>query len=231
MRSAALLAFALAACGTAFGATMAAVHMKVVDAADASPVANAHVLFQAWAREGTLTGHGGRGALLFAAEAVTGPDGGFRIPPQEFKAYPFFLDTNYENPSMVVFKPGYDVLILHNERTLVPGLDDMKRWEHDGRTVKLARAADDTQVNHAVHWAAEHAMSASADCGWKKAPRFLVAVDRAVAEWNQRRASVADRELSFKFERSPLQVLLQNEEWMTQHGCGSPGAFFAPYLH
>jgi hypothetical protein len=69
------------------------------------------------------------------------------------------------------------------------------------------------------------------DCAWTKIPRFLVAVDRAVDEWNRRRTSVQDRELSFRQEMSPLQLLLRNEAWATQGGCASPKAFFAPYLH
>lgn len=232
MRSAALVLFAIAAgAAGAFAATMPAVRMKVADAADASPVAGAFVLFQASAREGTFTGHGGRGALLFAAEAVSGPDGEFRIPAQEFNAMPFFLNTNYENPRMVVFKPGYDVLVLYNERTLVPELQDMTRWERNETTVKLPRGAGDRETNHAVHWAAMYAGFAIPDCAWTKIPRFLVAVDRAVDEWNRRRTSVQDRELSFRQEMSPLQLLLRNEAWATQGGCASPKAFFAPYLH
>lgn len=53
-----------------FAATMPSVRMKVVDAEEGTPIAGAHVLFQANAHEGTFTGHGGRSANLFAVEAV-----------------------------------------------------------------------------------------------------------------------------------------------------------------
>lgn len=54
-----------------FPATMPALQMTLVDAEDDRPVAGAHVLFHAGAREGTFTGHGGRHATLFVVETVT----------------------------------------------------------------------------------------------------------------------------------------------------------------
>src|SRR5262245_46016265 len=58
-------------------ATMPPVRMKMIDAQDGSPVQGAHVLFQANGREGTFTGHGGRSANLFVAEALTDVSGEF----------------------------------------------------------------------------------------------------------------------------------------------------------
>src|SRR2546425_6904190 len=71
-------------------ATMPAIRMKIVDAQDGSPVAGANVLFIGTAHEGTLTGHGGRGANLFASETMTDDAGELRIPKQEFSGQPFF---------------------------------------------------------------------------------------------------------------------------------------------
>src|SRR5262245_29485583 len=93
-------------------ATMPAIRMKVIDAQDGNPIAGANVLFIGTAQEGTWTGHGGRHANLFAAETATDAAGEFRIPKQDFAAQPFFLNTIYSNPRLVVLKPGYALLTL-----------------------------------------------------------------------------------------------------------------------
>lgn len=96
--------------------------MKVVDAEDGTPVAGGDVLFQANAYEGTFTGHAGRSANLFVVAALTGRSGEIQIPKQEFSAYPFFLNANCHNPTMVEFKPEYVLLIL----TRTPGCIDVR---------------------------------------------------------------------------------------------------------
>jgi hypothetical protein len=210
---------------------MPAVHMKVVDSADGTPVTGAFILFHASAREGTITGHGGRGVLLFAAEAVTGDSGAFEIARQEFGTQPFFLNTVFENPEMVIFKPGYAALILRNERRIIAEREDMTTWMLDGQTVKLIRAAKEKDVVDAADWAAGHAQRSidPRNCAWKKIPRFLVAMDRAASDWEAKRHSRTD-ELRFRSIPNPLRMIFMNEELFAQNGCGSPKAFFEPYL-
>jgi hypothetical protein len=94
---------------------MPAVRMNVVDAQDDRPLAGVLVLFRASASEGTWTGHGGRSVNLFVAEAVTSDAGEVHLPKQEFSAQPFFLNTNHDNPSMVMCKPGYVLNGIANE--------------------------------------------------------------------------------------------------------------------
>ena len=197
---------------------MPPVRMKVVDAEDGRPVAGAHVLFQASAREGTFTGHGGRGVSLFAAETVTDDAGELRLPKQEFSAQPFFLNTNYENPSMLLLKPGYALVILHNNRRVVPDLKDITVWEYNEQTIRMKRGGD-KEIADGLSLAATYANRAMADralCGWKSFPRFLVALDHAAQRYRN--------------PGSPLQILLQNDQVFVDKGCGSPKAFFAPYL-
>lgn len=202
----------------AFAATMPPVRMKVVDAEDGRPVAGANVLFHASAREGTFTGHGGRSVGLFAAEAVTDDAGELRLPKQEFSAQPFFLNTNYENPSMLVFKPGYALVVLRNSQP-DPGLKDMTVWEHNQQTIRMKRGGD-KEMADALYSLETHANQAMVGdrrlCGWKNFPRFLVALDRVAQRYPQ--------------ARSPLQFLLQNDQVFVDKGCGSPKAFFEPYL-
>ena len=216
-----------------FPATMPAIRMKIVDAQGDSPVVGAHVLFHAGAREGTWTGHGGRHATLFVAEAVTDHSGDLRLPKQEFSARPFFLSTNYENPAMVIFKPGYVLVDLRNSRRVIAELQDVSTWQYNHHTIKMKRATTDTETSHAVDWAATFAnltMGPPDVCSWKKIPRFLVAVDRSAAEWNRKRASLTDEFLRRHTASSPLERVLMNETYYIEKGCGSPKAFFQPYL-
>jgi hypothetical protein len=216
-----------------FPATMPAVRMKVVDAQDDSPVAAAHVLFHAAAKEGTFTGHGGRHSTLFVVETVTDDSGELRLPKQEFSPRPFFLNTNYTNPHMIIFKPGYVLVYLLNNRRIIPELQDMTTWEYNAHTIKMKRATRDSETSQAVDLAASSArqtMGLPDLCAWKKIPRFLVAVDRAAADWNQKRASLADDFLRRHSASSPLHTVLMNEALYLEKGCGSPKAFFEPYL-
>ena len=216
----------------ALSATMPPVRMQVVDAQDNSPVAGAFILFHAIAHEGTFTGHGGSTAVLFAAEAVTDDAGVLQISKQAFSAQPFFLNTNLHNPQMVIFKPGYVAVTLTNYRKITAELEDVTTWMYDRQTIKLKRAATDLEAAEAVGWSAEFARQSIdvGSCSWKKIPRFLTAVDRSAADWERRRASLSDDNVRFRMVRSPLQDIVMNDAYFAQNGCGSPKAFFEPYL-
>lgn len=214
-------------------ATMPPVRMKIVDAQDGTPVAGALVLFHASAQEGTFTGHGGKVATLFVAEAATDDAGEVRFPKQEFPTQPFFLNTNYHNPTMVVLKPGYALLVLANTLRIIPKLDEVKVWQYDNQTVKLARATKDADRAHAATLAGMYAdatLSERTPCAWKSIPRFLVAADRAAREWNRTRKETIDPELRHRAAMSPLEKITANEKHFVEKGCGSPRAFFEPYL-
>jgi hypothetical protein len=231
MNKALLLALALCFLPVSgFPATMPPLRMKVVDAQDDSPMAGALVLFQASASEGTLTGHGGRSVNLFVVEAVTDDSGELQLPKQEFSAQPFFLNTNYNNPSMVVFKPGYVLVVLLNTRRIIAELQDVSTWQYNNQTIKMRRATTDDETFHAVYFAADYANRATAICSWKKIPQFLVTVDRSAAEWNRKRASLPDDALRRRTVSSPLERVLMNDGYYIEKGCGSPKAFFAPHL-
>jgi len=216
-----------------FPATMPPVRMKLVDAQDGSPIGGAHVLFQGSAQEGTFTGHGGRRANLFVVEAVTDDTGEIRLPKQEFSPQPFFLNTTYNNPSMVVLKPGYVLLILTNTLRIIPNLDEVTTWQYDNQTVKMKRATTDSDIPHAVYFSKQYAeMTASEKniCYWKRIPRFLVATDRLAADWERKRATLTDAALRNRVVFGPLRQILMNERFFVEKGCGSAKAFFEPYL-
>jgi hypothetical protein len=209
-----LLALATA---PAAAASMPAVRMSVVDAQEGAPLAGVVALFRGSAREGTMTGHGGKHAVLFAAEAVSDEAGELRFPEQDFDSRPFFLNTNYENPAMLLLKPGYAPLDLRNQLRIVPTLAEASRWEYDGKTVKMSKATPEEMRGHAYLVTTYTDAMAAPDrrCLWKRVPRALV---------------VADGMFPKPGKSTTLRTIFMNDALFAQHGCGSPKAFFEPYL-
>lgn len=114
--------------------------MRVVESGSGKPVAEADVRYRAMAREGTSTGHGGRSAPLFDITVKSDADGAVVIPPTKFDAYifgVFGMNTNYENATMTVARDGYETLQLRNSLRIIPNLDEVTAWEHNGKTVEL----------------------------------------------------------------------------------------------
>ncbi|HEY6822569.1 MAG TPA: hypothetical protein VI321_11175 [Burkholderiales bacterium] len=207
----------LLAAGPVIAASMPAVKMKVVDEEDGTPIAGVVTLFWGTAREGTITGHGGKHAILFAVEAVSDESGELRFPKQDFSSQPFFLNTNYENPAMLFLKPGYAPLVLHNQLRIVPTLAEASVWEHDGKAVKMKKATPEEiqQKGYLTSTYVDMMVGADHGCGWKRAPRTIV---------------VADRMFPFPGKTNTLRMLLMNDAFFVRRGCGSPNAFFEPYL-
>ena len=198
-------------------ATMPAVKMKVVEARDSTPIPGVVALFWGTAHEGTITGHGGEQAILFAQEAVSDQSGELRFPKQVFSSQPFFLNTNYENPSMLLLKPGYAPLVLYNQQRIEPALADISRWEYEGATVRMKKATDDELRQHAylVATYTNMMLGFKGGCTWKSVPRTLVMADRMFPDHGK---------------TSTLRTLFMNEALLVQQGCGSPKAFFESYL-
>jgi len=198
-------------------ATMHAVKMKVLDERDGTPIPGLVALFWGTAREGTITGHGGKRAILFAVEAVSDESGELHFPRQDFSSQPFFLNTNYENPSMLLLKPGYAPLVLHNQLRIVPTLAEASTWEYEGKTVKMKEATDDPMRQQAYLITTYTNMMLGVDggCTWKRVPRALV---------------MADRMFPNPGKTNTLRTLFMNDALFVQRGCGSPKAFFEPYL-
>jgi hypothetical protein len=197
-------------------ATMPAVRMNVVDDHDGMPIPGVVALFWGTGREGTMTGHGGRHAILFAVEAVSDESGALRFPKQDFRSQPFFLNTNYENPRMLLLKPGYAPLHLYDRLRSVPTLAEASRWEYEGKTVKMKKATDD-EIQRQGYLISLYTdmMLSGRECTWKRVPRALVA---------------ADRMFPYPGKTNSLRTLFMNDALFAKDGCGSPKAFFEPYL-
>lgn len=198
-------------------ATMPAVNMRVVDAHDGKPIAGVVALFWGTAREGTITGHGGRHAVLFAVEAVSDEAGALRFPKQDFSSQPFFLNTNYENPSMLLLQPSYAPLVIYNQLRIVPTRAEASSWEHAGKTVTMKRvtAGELRQQGELIATYTNMMMGLDGSCTWKRVPRALVAADRMFPE---------------RGNSNTLHTLFMNDALFVRQGCGSPKVFFEPYL-
>jgi hypothetical protein len=198
-------------------ATMPAVKMKVLDEHDGAPISGLVALFWGTAREGTFTGHGGKRALLFAVEAVSDESGDLHFPKQDFSSQPFFLNTNYQNPSMLLLKPGYAPLVLYNQLRIIPTLAEASMWEYEGKTVKMKKATDEEMRRQAylITGYTDNVLGFDRACTWKRVPRALV---------------VADRMFPNTGKTNTLRTLFMNDALFVQQGCGSPKAFFEPYL-
>jgi len=197
--------------------TMPAVNMKVVDEQDGTPIRGLVALFWGSAREGTITGHGGKHALLFAMEAVSDEGGELRFPKQDFSSQPFFLNTNYENPSMLLLKPGYAPLRLYNQLRTIPTRAEASSWEYEGKTVKMKKATADEvrRQGNLITTYTNLMMGFDGACTWKRVPRALVEADRMFPE---------------RGKANTLHTLFMNDALFVQQGCGSPKTFFEPYL-
>src|SRR6185436_3738605 len=113
-------------------------------------------------------------------EAVSDESGELRFPKQDFRAQPFFLNTNYENPSMLLLKPGYGPLVLHNQLRIVPTLAEASKWEYEGKTVKMKKATHDEmrRQGYLITTYTDMIVGLDGGCAWKRVPRTLVAADR-----------------------------------------------------
>jgi hypothetical protein len=216
---------------------MPTVSMGFFDLENGQPIAGANVLFWAKAIQGTFTGHGGKRTYLFLAESVTSEKGEVHFPAQSFSPRPFGLSTTYNNPDMIVFKPGYELLHLYNRTRMVAKLEDVETWESNGRTVGMRRVSIGKEANHSIHTAARFAEATytveygygGAICGWKTIPQFLVDLDRAVRAWKRKPPPVEKDDLR-QLVSNPLESLLARGDYYVAKGCGSPNAFFEPYF-
>lgn len=209
---AAVLVLAAAAIGCT--ATMPAVTMQVVDR-DGRPIEGVVALFWGAAHAGTITGHGGKSAILFAAEAVSDASGTFRFPTQDFPTQPFFLNTNYDGPMMLLLKPGYAPVSLFNQNHIAPTLAEASAWDDDGRTMTMEPATEE-ELQRDAYWVTLDTNAAmQLPCGWKTVPRALVTADRMFPDPGM---------------TSTLRALFLNDALFVQQGCGSPTTFFEPYL-
>lgn len=226
-----LLFYSVSGCNRA----MPDVNMRFVDEDSNQPITGVNVIFYAYVQRGTIAGGSGKQKNLFLVEAVSDGSGEIYIPAQEFWPAPFLLNTNYNNPSMIAFKEGYDLQSLYNTQNVFAGIQDVTSWEYNNKTIKMKRATTDKEIYDSLNWAAmlsSQAYRTGGDniCLWKNIPRFLVTQGRLATEWNYKRHLIEDEQLRRRLVGSPLENILANEKYYTREGCGSANSFFRPYI-
>ncbi|WP_431113079.1 hypothetical protein [Variovorax paradoxus] len=148
---------------TAFAEVTKLVRMHLVDSITREPISGAHVTYSAEAREGTLSGHGGKTVQMFEIHAQSDADGLVTLQPTEFnpRVFGIFgLNTNYESPSITVVKAGYARMDLRSPSVMAsPRIRDtldtgfyrinieMKRADaaSDAREAEAAQLAETTR--------------------------------------------------------------------------------------
>lgn len=175
--------------------------------------------------EGSLYGHSpGCGAINMEG-TVTDANGEFHIPGWgPITAYGS-CDMRGDNPSLILFKSGYDFQGLNNAALYAVDTVTVSRSIYDGETIKLHRAADLDLKRTDVHSYAWDFRSLNdvigrytlADCNWKKIPDMLRAI-----YLQEQQFGVAYQQfdtVTAKLIRD--DTALQREEPQ----CGSPKAF------
>ncbi len=118
---------------------------------------------------------------------------------------------------MLLLKPGYAPLVLHNQLRIVPTLAEASTWEYEGKTVRMKEATDDPmrQQAYLITTYTNMMLGVDGECTWKRVPRALV---------------MADRMFPNPGKTNTLRTLFMNDALFVQRGCGSPKTFFEPYL-
>jgi hypothetical protein len=214
----------------AHGATTREIRMNVVDT-EGRPIPGVHAFYSFTVSEGTLTGHGGRVALLASYETQTNAAGELVIPPQKVDLWHFWLSTNLDNPDLLLFKEGYEYETAGLFRwggISLPTKEAVLNFGSRKHTVVMKRAADPETYWKSLEWTATllteiFQYGEERQCDWKKIPRSLVALDGMLI-----RAEALRPPKAFELS-SPLRNLLDNDKYY-RSACSSTVDFFEPYL-
>ena len=110
----------------------AAFTLTVVDAETGLPVADVHALAE-WQNYGM---HGRLAGPFMVQDAVSATDGVLRFPRWgPIRGYLSGL-VGGNDPVVSLFRPGYEVAVEHNKRTVVE-TEQVRRFSQDGVTIRL----------------------------------------------------------------------------------------------
>ena len=171
----------LAGCSTLSAAPVTA---RVVDADTGEPLAGVAVMASWELHEGSLYGHSPGCGAIDVEGAVTDANGEFHILGWGPITVYGSCDMRGDNPSLILFKPGYDFEGMNNVPLNPVETVVVSRSRYDGKSIKLHRAADMDLKRKDVHSYAWDFSSLNdvigryvfADCNWKKIPDMLRAI-------------------------------------------------------
>lgn len=162
---------------------------RVVDAETGQPLEGVNLVAH-WVLNFGLEGGGGRDLELM--EAVTDREGRFRFrawgPKRVPSDLPWEARMKNQDPEIILFKSGYFPLGISNEaKGAQPGPGaSVRSSDWDGKTIELKRFTGTPDVYGSVVTGLLTGVGYYHDCGWKKIPRMLVALDREARELNRR---------------------------------------------
>ena len=205
---------------------MPIVSMTVRDSSNGSPIRGAVIIFTAEASEGSWTGHGGASTTLFLAEAISDGEGRFSIPRQNVPA-PYFLNTQYRVPTMLIFMPGYKNTLVQNY-SQAPDRSYVTKWDHNHEPIEMIRdTTPETRaanLDHAMEFATE-AYSHLKPCGWKNIPRALKALEHEFVSWTLTPESKQIR-LFYGWEEGPVSKIIRERADSVSLSCPAANAYF-----
>lgn len=223
-----LLILSFAACAKQYSAE--AIEAWVVDAETGKPLEGVIVTANWQVLEGTLAGTN-TGGQLQVLEAVTDVKGRFRFPAWGPKPLPprksgWMVDQyiGNEDPQLVLFKSGYEMVKLTNHLIVSQrNTASVRKSIWNGQTIKLKRFQGGAKEY------ADHLRAASdllnfvdfgVECEWTKVPHMLVALEKEDLRLRAQNPSAF----------GPFDVFGHIERIPQYPGCPSPKAFFKEYL-
>ncbi len=227
---AALMATSQMACTNSFPDTYSAeaIEARVIDAETQKPLEGV-VIVAHWQLKGGMEGGNVVGQLMIL-ETVTDSNGRFAFPAWgPLKRTKGHFDT--ADPQMLLFKPGYDPRVLDNERPefwTKHAHESLRRSVHNGKTIEMKRFGGSLTSKEAMRVYADRLsflntsidliLTNSADCNWKKIPRFILAL-------NEQSILFRKNEIHGITSIDSLEVRYSNKV----QECGSVKEFFKRY--
>jgi hypothetical protein len=202
---------------TLSGCTTEPIRMRVLDAVTAEPVKDAIAVYElSSSRE-----HGTAGTQYALVETVSDANGWFYIPSQNVGF--IFTALGLNSPIVKIFRRGYQLEWLGNDE-LMPSANEALRWEKNGETVKLKRPKDFAEYARTLRLL--NSRLAGGDCGWKKTPLAILAIESEIMEFEtsgrqKHNTTVLRSLLSYEAQsRGKAEMFVR---------CGSARAFFNTY--
>ena len=205
----------------------APVTARVVDADTGKPLVGVAIEAYWELHEGSLFGHSSGCGAIYVEGAVTDSNGEFHIPGWGPITVYGSCDMRGDNPSLILFKPGYDYQGLNNAALYNLNTVVVSSSIYDGEIIKLHKAADLDLRRPSVdpRSYAEQFSSlndvigryALAGCNWKKIPDMLRAI--YLQEQGFRAAGQVFDTVTSSLIRNDAEIQKATPE------CGSPKAF------
>ena len=206
-----------------------AITATVVDGQTKKPIEDALVIARWIARTHRDIG------TVEVLDTVTNPSGKFHFDAWGPRNYEGQGELGDEDPMLIVFKPGYELLLVGNGRYNKPGHKEyvsrkpraMRSSLWDGETLQLTPLTNRNKSKVDVYSFLLNVLDplllgdSSTPCEWRKLHRTAAYLARETGD----RAEYPERTTP-----SLIDELLTNEAWLIRQGCPSPRQVFGDLL-